>query len=232
MRWTGQGRTNLSSCDVYYRGQASRHEFGCGFAVSGDLRERVSRFTPVDERLAAIRIKAKYFYISLICAHAPTVDKDDITKDAFYDKLEVLYNRCPRSNIKVLVGDFNAKVGREGIFGPTVGKHSLHEKTSDNGFRLVSLSAAQNMLISSTRFQHLNIHKATWRSLDLNTKNQIDHVVIDGRHASSILDVCILWAANIDSNHFLVAAKVRTRLCAYNNTCKSVQRRFDVQNMR
>ena len=98
--------------------------------------------------------------------HAPTEDKDDTTKDAFYDKLEVLYNRCPRSDIKMLVGDFNAKVGS----GPTVGKHSLHEKTSDNGFRLVSFAAAQNMVIASTRFQHLNIHKATWRSPDLNTK--------------------------------------------------------------
>ena len=38
-------------------------------------------------------------------------DKDDTTKDAFYDKLEVLYNRRPRSDIKMLVGDFNAKVG-------------------------------------------------------------------------------------------------------------------------
>ena len=32
----------------------------------------------------------------------------------------------------------------------------------------------------------------------------------------------------MDSDHFLVAAKVRTRLCAYNNTCKS----FDVQKLR
>ena len=65
-----------------------------------------SRFTSVDECLAAIRIKAKYFYIILICAHAPTEDKDDTTKDAFYDKLEVLYNRCPRCDIKMLAGDF------------------------------------------------------------------------------------------------------------------------------
>ena len=100
MRWTGQGQTNLSSCDVYYSGHASRHEFGCGFLVRGNLRDLVSRFTAVDERPAAIRIKAKYFYISLICAHAPTEDKDDTTKGVFYDKLEALYNRCPRADIK------------------------------------------------------------------------------------------------------------------------------------
>ena len=71
------------------------------------------------------------------------------------------------------------------------------------------------MVISSTRFQHLTIPKATWRSPDLNTKNQIDHVVIDGRHASNIL-VRSLRTANMDLDHFLVAAIVRTRLCAYN----------------
>ena len=73
MRWTGQGCTKLRSCD----GHASRHKFGCGFAVGESLRHLASRFTAVDERLAAIRIQAKYFYISLICAHAPTEDKND-----------------------------------------------------------------------------------------------------------------------------------------------------------
>ena len=52
------------------------------------------------------------------------------------------------------------------------------------------------------------------------------------RHASSILDVRTLRGANNDSDQFLVVAKVRTRLCAFNNTCKSVQRSFDVQKLR
>ena len=42
-----------------------------------------SRFTAVDERLAAIRIKEKYLYISLICAHAPSEDKDDTPRMPF-----------------------------------------------------------------------------------------------------------------------------------------------------
>ena len=71
--------------------------------MAEDLRDLVSRFTVVDERLASIRIKAKYFYISLICVHAPTEDKDDTSKDAFYDKLEVLYNRTRKWGEKVFL---------------------------------------------------------------------------------------------------------------------------------
>ena len=56
--------------------------------VTGDLRNLVSRFTAVNESLAAIHIKAKYFYISLICTHVPTEDKDDTTKDAFKTNLK------------------------------------------------------------------------------------------------------------------------------------------------
>ena len=36
----------------------------------------------------------------------------------------------------------------------------------------------------------------------------------------------------MDSDQFLVAAKVRTYLWAYNNICKPVQRRLDVQKLR
>ena len=52
-----------------------------------NLRHLISRFTEVDKCLAAICIKAKYFYISLICAPAPKKDNDDTDKDDFYDKI-------------------------------------------------------------------------------------------------------------------------------------------------
>jgi hypothetical protein len=32
----------------------------------------------------------------------------------------------------MLLGDFNAKVGREDIFKPTIGYESLHEISNDN----------------------------------------------------------------------------------------------------
>jgi hypothetical protein len=41
--------------------------------------------------------------------------------------------------MKILLGDFNAKVGKEDIFKPTIGNESLHETSNDNGVRVVNL---------------------------------------------------------------------------------------------
>lgn len=231
MRWKGQGCIRKKNCDIYYSCHTDRHEFGVGFAVGAKLRRRVSHFTPISERTATIRIAARFFNISLICVHAPTEEKDDAIKDAFYAELDRAYSRCPSHDVKILLGDFNAKIGREGIFGATVGRFSLHESTSTNGLRLIGFAAAHNMTVRSTSFPHLDIHKATWLSPDRLTRNQIDHVVIDARHASSILDVRSCRGPNIDSDHYLIAAKVRTRLCVAKISRQSMQRKLDIEKL-
>lgn len=58
-------------------------EFEYGFVVSQSLRPLVSVFTPVNNRVAIIRTIGKFYYTTLICAHAPTEDKDNAVKDAF-----------------------------------------------------------------------------------------------------------------------------------------------------
>ena len=50
-----------------------------------------------------------------------------------------MFDHFPKYHMKMLVGDFNAKVGRENIFKPTTGQESLHHDSNDNGVRTVKL---------------------------------------------------------------------------------------------
>jgi len=81
--------------------------------------------------------------------------------------------------MKILLGDFNAKVGIEIIFKPTIGQESLHQDSNDNGVRLVNYATSKNLMVERMMFPHRNIHKYTWTSPDGKTHNQIDHVLID-----------------------------------------------------
>jgi hypothetical protein len=63
----------------------------------------------------------------------PTEDKDDNMKDSIYEELEQVFNQLPRHHMKILLRDFNAKIGREGIFKPTIGNEIPHKVSNDNG---------------------------------------------------------------------------------------------------
>jgi hypothetical protein len=86
-------------------------------------------------------------------------------------------------------GDFNAEVGRENIFKPTIRNESLYENSNDNGVTVVHFGTSKNLVVKSTMFPHRKIHKYTWTSRKRNTYNQIDHILTDRRQHSSILDV-------------------------------------------
>jgi hypothetical protein len=42
-------------------------------------------------------------------------------KDRFYEELQCIFDKFPKYHMKVLSGDFNAKVGREDIFKWRIG---------------------------------------------------------------------------------------------------------------
>lgn len=71
---------------------------------------------------------------------------------------------------------------------------------------------ARNMGISSTTFPHKNIHKQTWVSPDGRIRNQIDHVVVDGRIKRCKMDVRCMRGSSGISEHFIVKTKIRFRL--------------------
>ena len=44
--------------------------------------------------------------------HAPTEEKSGDSKDSSYEELEQVFDHFPEYHMKIILGDFNAKVGR------------------------------------------------------------------------------------------------------------------------
>jgi hypothetical protein len=110
-------------------------------------------------------------------------------KNSIYEELKRVFDKFLKRHMKILLGDFNAKVGREDIFKPTIGNESLHEINNDNGVRLVNVSRSKNLIVKSMMFPHHNIHKYTWTSPDGKTINQIDPILVERQSQSNVLDV-------------------------------------------
>jgi hypothetical protein len=133
----------------------------------------VKRVEFVSDRMSCIILRGRWCDIIVLNVHAPTEDKIDV-KDSFYDELEWVFDKFPKYNMKILLVDFNAKVGQEEIFKPTTGNESLHEISNDNGVRVVNFATSKNLTVKSTMFPHPNIYKFTWTFPDGKTHNQID----------------------------------------------------------
>jgi hypothetical protein len=149
------------------------------FVVHQDYIGAVLGFQLINERICTLTVKSRYFNTCFIRVHAPTEEAEEEMQDRFYEKLVDVYDRAAEYDVNILVGNMNAKVGKDNIYRPTTGKESIHDVSNNNGMRLIDVTISRDMTISSTYFPHKRIHKATCSSPDGTTTNQTDHALID-----------------------------------------------------
>jgi hypothetical protein len=71
--------------------------------------------------MSYIILRGRWCDITVLNVHAVTEDKIDEVKDRFYKELECIFDKFPKCHMKMLSGDFNAKVGRKYIFNKQLG---------------------------------------------------------------------------------------------------------------
>ncbi|XP_024893868.1 uncharacterized protein LOC112468758 [Temnothorax curvispinosus] len=152
IRWPGKEILYKKDSTLFYSGSTDRkNQFDTGIFVSNKLSDKVTDFESITPR---IRMHAVPHNITIISAHAPTEDKSVEEKTEFYRELEEAYDSTPSFDIKIILEDFNSKIGKEKIFHPTIGIHSLYDTTSTLG----------------SWFLHKNVHKGTWITRRTNGK--------------------------------------------------------------
>jgi len=179
-KWPGKGQINKKDYTLYYsRSKGKTGQAGTGFLLRKKIQKHIISYELHNECLCKVRIKGKYNNITLKNAYAPTEDKTEEIKEQFYDDLQIMVDKVPKSDLTIILGDVNAKLGKEPAYQKLTGEHTLHEEINRNGELLCDFAASNKMIVMSTQFQHKQIHKGTWRSPDQNTINQIKHILIN-----------------------------------------------------
>jgi hypothetical protein len=114
----------------------------------------IKRVQFVSDGMSHTVLRGRWHNNIVLNAHAPTEEKDEDSMDSFCEDLEGLFYHFPKYHMKILLGYFNAKVGREDTFKPTIGNESLDQDSNDNGVRVVNFAPSKNLVVKSTMFPH------------------------------------------------------------------------------
>jgi len=229
IRWKGHGLIKKDKYSVYYScnlnttGQA-----GTGFITQKSAMNKILGFEPISDRICKLRVKGKFHNITLINIYAPTEDKEEEIKEQFYEELQQIQDKVPKHDVTIILGDMNAKLGRENVFSQVVGRHTLHDISNENGEMVANYAISNDMFLASTNFQHKKIHIGTWTSPDHQTINQIDHIMVNKNKMRVIHDVRSKRGYNCHSDHYLVHIKIKQKLIIVKNN-QTPKYKWDVQ---
>lgn len=233
-KWMGNGEfVSQTGHHLIFSGSNTGHERGVGILMSPKAKRSLLEYRQISERIILARFRSKLRNIVVIQCYAPTDDmRYAEQKDLFYHQLEDTITTCRRGDIKIVMGDFNAKVGTDNQgFEEVMGRNGLAHRGSDNGDRLKNLCSSYRLVIGGTKFSHLDIHKYTWQSPDGVTRNQIDHIMISKRFAGSLLDVRTKRGADAFSDHNLLIGSFRLRPAALHPQ-QSATRKYNLQGFK
>ena len=92
----------------------ARHIHGVGFAVRTALLQSTQESPiAIDERLMTFMLQIhKKSFATFVSVYSPTLDSSDDVNDRFYDTLYSTLRRISQDDKIILLGDFNARVGR------------------------------------------------------------------------------------------------------------------------
>ena len=102
------------------------HIRGVGILINKNIRGALLEWNPVSERIITARIQTELRKISIVQCYAPTENAEPVEKEAFYSLLDKILLDIKRSDIIVMMGEFNVQVGNNNQYIEHImGRHGM-----------------------------------------------------------------------------------------------------------
>ena len=215
-RFSESGSLNDLEYSFFWSGRpkGERREAGVGFAIKKDIVTKLTEMPrPVSDRIMMMRLPlSKDNYATIISVYAPTMTNPDDNKEAFYNQLSSTLRDIPRTDKLLLIGDFNARIGRDNDKWPMVmGKYGIGKRNS-NGELLLALCSEFGLIVTNTMFKQKDERKTTWMHPRSGHWHMIDFIITRCRDKMDIHSTRAMRGANCWTDHHMLRSKVAFRI--------------------
>lgn len=211
IRKKGEQQFLLKSGNMYYhRCNENSSVGGVGLLIHKRHVQNIIQISSVSPRVCYVILKLNQRYnIKIIQAYAPTSQHPDEDIESFYDDVNQAMSTFP-AYFTVLVGDFNAKLGKKQNDEETsLGCYGVGER-NERGSLMLQFLLCHQLAAMNTFFKKAEHRKWTWISPDGRTKNEIDFIITDKKQ--TVTDVTVLNSLSVGSDHRMVRAKILLNL--------------------
>ena len=145
---------------------------------------------------------------TIVSAYAPTMVNLEENKETFYSHLKGTIRNIPSTDKLLLIGDFNARIGRENDKWPSVvGKYEI-VKCNSNGDLLLALCTEFDLIVTNTMFKQKDAHKTTWTHPCYRHGHMIYFINTRCRDKMDICSTRTMRGANCGTDHQMLRSRV------------------------
>ncbi|XP_072020206.1 craniofacial development protein 2-like [Amphiura filiformis] len=210
--WLDSGELISEGYKILCSGNATTHRAGVALILNKKAQNALMGYNPISPRLITARFQMQTGAITVVQVYAPNTADPEEKVDEFYDLLQTTIDKIPKSDIQIVMGDLNAKVGTDWTqYENVMGKHGYGE-SNHRGEKLLNFCAMNDLFTSNTKFkQSKDSRQWTWESPDQKTHNKIDYIMINNKWKNCVTNARSFPSADIGSDHQLVMANVRLK---------------------
>ena len=179
---------------------------GIGFIVAPHMVPFIDSMIITSHRAGSLILKiGRRSRLQIVNVYAPTSVASEESHEEFLEELRVAV-RDHRTKFKVLIGDWNAKIGRKQDPTERMGPHRFGDR-NEMGDKILEFIAELRLHHANSMFRKKEDRKWTWRSPNNQVRNEIDHAFISHRQMTKDFDVVSPFCTG--SDHRLIRLRLQ-----------------------